>query len=204
METIVLASSSARRREICDDLCLPYIGRDPDIDESRWEALPPPERVLALAEAKARAVAERLDSGDPRLILGADTLVCLSSPSGAEIVMGKPRDRAEASSMIESLAGKEHFVHTGIALVDRRSDRTRRARSDSRVRFAAMTKAEIDRYLDSGDWDGAAGAYKIQGEAALFIEHIEGSWSGIVGLPLRELYVILCDAGCRLSDDRKA
>jgi len=203
METIVLASSSARRREILDNLRLPYIRMEPDIDESGWEALLPPERVLALAEAKARAAAERLHVGDPRLVLGADTLVCPPSsiPSEAS-AMGKPRDRAEARLMIRTLAGTEHLVHTGIALFDRQSGQIWTARSDSRVRFAPMTELDIECYLDSGDWEGAAGAYKIQGEAALFIERIEGSWSGIVGLPLRELYVILFNAGCRVSDDR--
>jgi septum formation protein len=155
------------------------------------------ERVVALAEDKARAAADRLSSRDPRLVLGADTLVCLQRNGEADLGMGKPMVRDEARLMIESLAGRDHFVHTGIALLDRSSGIVWKARSDSRVRFASMSADEIERYLDSEEWKDVAGAYRIQGTAAWFISRIEGSWSGIVGLPLRELYVILTEAGYR-------
>ena len=197
MESIVLASSSARRRELLESVGLPYLRRDPEVDESLRDGLPPPERVVALAIDKARAAAAGLEEGAPRLVLGADTLVCLPLSAGRETVMGKPADREEARAMISALAGKDHLVHTGLALLDRRGGALRTIRSDSHVRFGPMSAEEFDRYLDSGEWEGVAGAYRIQGAAALYIDRIQGSWSGIVGLPLRELYGILVEAGYR-------
>ena len=113
----------------------------------------------------------------------------------SELVLGKPRDREDARAMIRSLSGKAHLVHTGLALLDRPECRLELVRSDSSVRFAPMSASEIEEYLDSGEWEGVAGAYRVQGLAAKHIERIEGSWSGIVGLPIRELYVILRRAG---------
>jgi len=197
MEVICLASASPRRREMLESLGLPFESIDPAVDEGLRDELPPMERVVVLAEDKARAAAGRLAGDAPRLVLGADTLVCLMTKGQAERVMGKPEDRAEARRMIESLAGRDHYVHTGIALIDRNTGKARTLRSDSRVSFAPMSPEEIERYLDSGEWRGAAGAYRIQGNAAWFISRIEGSWSGIVGLPLRELYVILNEAKYR-------
>jgi septum formation protein len=93
--------------------------------------------------------------------------------------------------MMTLLAGRSHEVHTGLALYDSSTGLMDRIASLSRVHFAPMDEAELASYLASGDWRGVAGAYRVQGRAALHIERIEGSWSGIVGLPLRELYVIL-------------
>lgn len=197
MEAILLASSSRRRKEILESLAIPFETMDPEVDESVRDTLPPPERVVALAGDKARAGAARLPNADPRLVLGADTLVCLPRKAEAEFVMGKPVSREDARVMIEALAGKDHWVHTGLALLNRSSGELHAARSDSLVRFAPMSSAEVELYLDTGEWEGVAGAYRIQGAAAQFISRIEGSWSGIVGLPLRELYVILGEAGYR-------
>jgi septum formation protein len=198
MERIVLASISPRRRELLRDLGIDFTAIDPVTDETIRDYLPLRERVVALAVDKARAVADRLRAegrilGDSRLVLGADTLVCIDSEAR---ILGKPRDRDEARLMIRSLAGKEHNVHTGIALIDVDTDRCLSARSDSTVRFAPMVESEIEAYVDSGEWQGAAGGYRIQGRAAYHIDTIEGSWSGIVGLPIRELYGILRAAGC--------
>jgi septum formation protein len=194
METLLLASSSPRRREMLTRLGIPFLGMDPDVDESLRDELPPVRRVLALAEDKTRAAALRLAKSDPRLVLGADTLVCQPSGDGAELALGKPESREGARLMLGALAGREHLVHTGLALLDRRDGRVYSARSDSIVRFAPMSPEEIELCLDSGEWEGVAGAYRIQGIAALFIDRIEGSWTGIVGLPLRELYGILHEA----------
>jgi len=197
MEAILLASSSRRRKEILESLDIPFETVDPDVDEAARDSLPPAERVVALAADKAEAVAAQAADGAPRLVLGADTLVCLPRTGENELVMGKPESRHEARAMIEALAGRDHSVHTGIALLDRASGKIRKLRSDSLVRFAPMVAEEIERYLDTEEWQGVAGAYRIQGAAAQFITRIEGSWSGIVGLPLRELYVILSEAGYR-------
>jgi len=208
MERILLASSSARRREMLARLGVSFTVSSPEVDESLRDDQTPPSRVVALAEDKVEAAAARLEAPSPRLVLGADTLVCLPSfdgPSaGGETVMGKPEGRDEARRMIQALQGRDHLVHTGLALLDRRSGQMRRSRSDSLVRFAPMSPDEVKAYLDTGEWEGAAGAYRIQGAAALYILRIEGSWSGIVGLPLRELYVMLGEAGYRVSGNRRA
>jgi septum formation protein len=99
--------------------------------------------------------------------------------------------------MLRLLAGKEHIVRTGIALFDRASGSLDTVRSDTTVAFAPLSDEEIDGYLASREWEGAAGAYRIQGLAARFIDRIEGSWTGVVGLPMRELYVILKGAEYR-------
>jgi septum formation protein len=195
MDRILLASGSPRRRELLESLGLGFEVLAPDIGESIFDHLAPPERVVALAEEKARASAAVAPKEAPVLALGADTLVCLEGAEAA--VLGKPADLADARSMIELLAGRSHRVYTGLALFDRSSRRMMTVLSASTVRFAAMDGAEIEDYLASGDWEGAAGAYRIQGRAALYIEGIEGSWSGIVGLPIRELYGILRDADFR-------
>lgn len=199
MAHLILASSSPRRREILSSIGLEFEIVDPDVDESLRDGLPVEERVMRLAEDKAVSAARRLGAGRRHACLGADTLVRVrGSDGGPGMVLGKPRDRADAKEMMLALAGRTHDVHTGLALVGT-GGRVETIRSDSRVSFAAMSAEEIESYLDSGDWEGVAGAYKIQGQAALFIERIEGSWSGIVGLPIHELYVILSHAGIALT-----
>lgn len=195
MARLVLASSSPRRREILGSLGLDFDIVEPDADESIRDALPVKQRVLRLAEDKSRSAAGRLPGKRDSFILGADTLVSIDEgEETASLVLGKPASREEAREMIQSLSGRGHSVHTGLALLYP-NGRIETIRSDSEVRFAAMTPVEIETYLDSGDWMGVAGAYKVQGMAALYIERIEGTWSGIVGLPIRELYVILTRAG---------
>ncbi len=198
MEKLLLASASPRRRELLESLGIGFETLAPDIDESTRDYLPPAERVLALAEDKARASAGAAPRSAPRLVLGADTLVSLEDPGASPVVLGKPSGEEEARAMIELIQGRTHLVHTGIALVDRSSGSARTALSSSAVSFAPMDGAEIDAYLESGDWVGAAGAYRIQGRAALHIERLDGSWSCVVGLPMRELYVILRDAEFRV------
>jgi septum formation protein len=197
MEKIILASSSPRRRELLASAGIPFDILAPDLDESLRDDLPPAERVLALAADKAKAAAGLAATREPRLVLGADTLVCLPQEGGKEIALGKPANEAEAGDMMRLLAGRAHVVRTGIALLSRDSGETSSLRSDSIVRFAAMSEEDISAYIRSREWDGAAGAYRIQGLAALFIERLEGSWTGVVGLPMRELYVILLAAGYR-------
>lgn len=199
MESILLASASPRRAELLRSVGIGFEVLASDVDESLRDDIPPAERVVALAMDKAQAASRAAASSSPRLIIAADTLVCVPSSDDAEheLALGKPSDRADAERMMKLLAGRRHFVRTGVALYDRGSGKMRTIRSDSAVGFAPMTEAELAEYLDSGDWEGVAGAYRIQGLAALYINELEGSWSGVVGLPLRELYVILRDADYR-------
>jgi septum formation protein len=200
MERLLLASNSPRRRELLETAGILFDALAPDIDESLRDDLEPSSRVLALAEDKARAAAALASPSGPRLVLAADTLVCMPAATDGvfEEALGKPRDLDDARRMIGLLSGRRHFVRTGIALLDRSSGLMRSSRSDSAVSFAAMSEQDIEVYLASGEWSEVAGGYRIQGLAALFIERLEGSWTGVVGLPMRELYVILLAAGFRV------
>jgi septum formation protein len=117
-------------------------------------------------------------------ILCADTTVALG-----DAILGKPQNRRQARDMLSALSGKTHVVFTAIAAGT--PTEMRHALSVSKVRFAAWSPGEIEAYLDSGEWDGKAGAYAIQGRAASHIAHIEGSYSGIMGLPVHETAELL-------------
>lgn len=189
-----LASASPRRREL-----LVQAGFEPNVlrlaparavDETPVAGEPPLVYVKRLAHAKALAgVAELAASGlDPAPVLGADTTVAL----GADI-FGKPADAAEAAAMLTRLSGREHQVLTAVALAE--GDRVDLRISVSRVRFARLSDAQIEAYAASGEPMDKAGAYGIQGRAACFVEHLEGSYSGVMGLPLFETAELLAQAG---------
>lgn len=203
MDRLILASSSPRRKDLLDSLGIPFASIHPEIDESIYDHVEPGERTILLARAKAlegAAKANALDIADlpgGNLVLGADTLVAIPLEGGAWEVLGKPADRADAERMTRRLAGRTHRVFTGLALVDRVSGETRTVLSESSVTFSRVGDDEMRRYLDSGEWEGAAGAYKLQGIAALHIARIEGSWSGVMGLPIKELYDMLTEAKYR-------
>jgi septum formation protein len=198
--SILLASDSPRRGELLTSVGIPFMRLAPEVDESRRDYLAPALRVVALAEDKARVAGALAQAEDPLLVLAADTLVCLpgEGPDGEDLALGKPRDVGEARAMILSLSAKAHVVRTGLALLDRVSGTLLTSRSDTTVSFAYLSEGDVEAYLDTAEWVGVAGAYRIQGLASLFIERLEGSWTGVVGLPLRELYVILAQAGYRL------
>jgi septum formation protein len=203
--SILLASSSERRRELLEAQGISFSTIAADVDERAYDHLPPKDRVIRLATEKARAVAGECPIGT--LILAADTLVCdptprgggpLSADSSGHITLGKPQDRNEARRMIESLEGTRHHVHTGLVGLVAGSGLIEAACSSSTVSFSSMGPDDIEEYLDTGEWIGVAGAYRIQGKAARYISRLEGSWSGVVGLPIHELYVILSRLGVEL------
>lgn len=208
METLVLASSSPRRKEVLRDLSIPFLSIHPDIDESVCDHLEPSHRVVALAEKKALAGETLLrlkpsGEGHPRLLLAADTLVAFHLPKSWKTV-GKPSDRDEARAMLSYLSGKSHTVFTGLCLLDIVAGKRVTSLTTTTVRFGRMTEAEIEAYLDTGEWRGAAGAYRVQGRGSCFIEGIKGSWSCVVGLPIRELYGMLTQAGYEFGDPGRA
>lgn len=190
---LLLASASPRRLSMLRDHGFPVVCAPADVDESIYDDMPVGRRVVALARLKATEGA-RGAPVPPFWAVGADTLV---SVDGA--ALGKPSDRAEARSMIALLAGRTHTVSTGICVLDRRTGIASSALSETRVRFAPMSSIEIEGYLDTGEWIGAAGAYRIQERAAFFITRIDGSFSGVVGLPLHEFYAILAESGYPLQ-----
>ena len=188
-EPIVLASASPRRLESLRRLGFDALPFAADVDESAFDDLPVPERVVALAELKAREGAARAPY-PPYWAIGADTLISVDG-----LAFGKPVDEDEARAMLEALSGRTHIVASGLCVLDRRAGAVERAVSETTVAFAKLDSREIDWYLSTGEWRGAAGAYRIQERAALFIERIEGSFSGVVGLPLHAFYGILSRIG---------
>jgi septum formation protein len=192
---IYLASQSPRRAQLLTQIGVaqrPLVaGADEDaeaLEAERAGELPQAyvERVTrAKLEAARRRLAQRRLPVAP--ILCADTTVALGRR-----LLGKPRDAAQAIDTLALLAGRTHRVLTAVALWDGRQ--TRLALSTSRVRFAAMPRSAIERYVASGEAFGKAGAYAIQGPIAAWIERIEGSYSGIMGLPLYETAQLLRQA----------
>ena len=180
LEQLVLASSSPRRAEILRRSGWPFEAVAADIDETLREGEGAVEYVERLACEKAEKVAEGRTSG---LVLGADTTVVVGGK-----VLGKPADDADARRMLESLSGRWHDVLSGVALVRAETNEVLVAHELTRVRFASLSDAEIDWYISTGEPADKAGAYAIQGHAALFIEEIEGDYWNIVGLPVRLVY----------------
>ena len=157
-----------------------------NIDEMRLESEDAVSYVKRLAQAKAETVAGKTSAG---LVLGADTVVVIDGE-----ILGQPRDDEDAHRMLRLLNGKWHEVLTGIALM--RAGQTSQALIDhqtTRVHFAELSSDEIDWYVSTGEPNGKAGAYAIQGRGALFIKEIRGDYFNVVGLPLRLIYELVSD-----------
>ncbi|HZH89270.1 MAG TPA: Maf family protein [Pyrinomonadaceae bacterium] len=180
LEPLVLASSSPRRAEILRAVGWPFEAVAANVDEAARDGEEVVEYVERLACEKAEAVAEGRASG---LVLGADTVVA----AGGRI-LGKPADAEDARRMLRLLGGGWHDVLTGVALVRAETGDVLVAHELTRVRFAPMTDEEIDWYVATGEPSDKAGAYAVQGRAALFIEEIEGDYWNVVGLPVRLVY----------------
>jgi septum formation protein len=195
-EFIYLASQSPRRRQLLEQLGVKYELLLPDADEDAEgiEAVLPGE---APARYVQRVTGLKLDAAVERLkrrglsvapILCSDTTVAMG-----RTIYGKPADAKDAARMLAALSGQTHRVLTAVAV---QAGRKRLAAlSDSRVSFAAMTPAQIRRYVDGGEPMGKAGAYAVQGAAAAFIAKISGSYSGIMGLPMYETAQLLRECG---------
>jgi septum formation protein len=186
---LVLASSSPRRAELLGAAGIAFVVRAANVDETRRKDEPPVAYVERLSRDKALAVRNEDDPSE--LILGADTTVVI-----ADEVAGKPVDDEDAVRMLRGLSGVWHEVLTAVTLL--RGDDSRVAVEVTRVKFAPLTDKEIRWYVASGEPHDKAGAYGIQGYAALFIERIEGSYSNVVGLPVRTVYRLARDLGVEL------
>jgi septum formation protein len=180
---LVLASSSARRSEILRAVGWPFEARTSDVDETRREGERAGDYVRRLAQEKAGAVASSRLFG---LVLGADTVVVLEDGE----ILGKPRDADDARRMLRLLSGRWHEVLTGVALTQAETGRALVGIERTRVRFSEMSDEEIDWHVLTGDPLDKAGAYAVQGRAALFIEGIEGDYWNVVGLPVRLVYTL--------------
>ena len=187
---IYLASASPRRRELLEQVGMGYEVLASNISEERAPAETPHEYVRRVAADKARHVATEVAARGLALrpVLGADTEVVVN-----DRILGKPRDRQHAAEMLRSLRGRTHTVLTGLCLVTLRDEHV--AVCESRVTVAALSDSEIENYVASGEADDKAGGYAIQGRAGAFIARLEGSYSGVMGLPLYELRELFGRAG---------
>lgn len=187
-EVLILASASPRRRELLAGLGVSFQVHPSDVEE-KMELLPevPEERVGLLAQTKARAVAQHYTQG---LVLGVDTIVALPGR-----ILEKPLDAQMAVEMLRDLSGRWHAVYSGITLIDVAdgTERTEVVRTD--VHFLPLRQQEIDAYVAAGESLDKAGAYGIQGKAAVFIDEIRGDYYNVVGLPLASLNQMLRSFG---------
>ena len=183
-----LASQSPRRRQLLEQLGVDFAVLDVDVPEQRVPGESPRDYVSRVARDKARAgLAALAPAGDAR-VLGADTEVVLD-----EEVFGKPRDAADAAAMLRRLSGRTHTVISTLWLVGGQGEY--REECVSLVRFGALDDGAIQAYVASGEPFGKAGAYAIQGRAGAMIEHLAGSYSGVMGLPLFETARLLRRGG---------
>jgi septum formation protein len=184
---IILASASPRRAELLRSAGIPFEVQAADVDESLRPGEAPEAYVRRLATEKANVVAARYPG---RQVLAADTTVVVD-----DHVLGKPTDAADAARMLHSLAGRTHVVLTGVCLVGPDPGQHVDATERTIVEFSAMSRAEIDAYVRSGEPMDKAGAYAIQGLAARHVTRIDGSYSNVVGLPVALVYRLLREAG---------
>lgn len=186
---LILASASPRRKELLDQIGLTFEVETADIDETPRLGEEPVAYTMRLAEHKASAVFARLRlrgaNADRLVVLGADTTVVCEGQ-----ILGKPEDDADAARMLRLLAGKRHTVVTGVAVVTGMAAPVVEAEVTA-VEMAPLSEVEIASYIATGEPQGKAGGYAIQGRAARFIPRIEGCYFNVVGLPLARVSAIL-------------
>lgn len=185
---LYLASKSPRRRELLGRLGLVPDVLDIDIPEVRQPGEPALDYVRRVAREKAGAGLLAVGSNPDALVLAADTEVVLDDE-----VFGKPADADDAAAMLMRLSGRTHQVVSVVWLMS--AAREAQAISLSEVTFAPLTPAQLDGYLATGEWAGKAGAYAIQGRAEAFVTRLDGSYSGVMGLPVHDTACLLADFG---------
>ncbi len=185
--TILLASGSPRRSELLKQLDVSFIVAAANIDESIIAGETPEDYVLRLSREKALAGLEQTAGLMP--VLGADTIVLLDGR-----ILGKPGSRAEAESMLQDLSGQTHHVYSAVALA-LKPDNVLDTLNITAVTFGKMPAGWIEQYCQSNEPMDKAGAYAVQGATGQYIRRIEGSYSGVMGLPLFETAVLLRRAG---------
>ena len=190
---LILASASPRRYELLTQIGVPCLVETADVDESPLADETPEALVLRLAQQKAQAVWQRLAATPDGLhlpVLGADTLGLLDG----ELLL-KPRDFADAQALLRRMSGRWHTIFTAVALVT--ATGTSVVLNRNAVKFRSVSDAEILAYWRTGEPCDKAGAYAIQGRGAVFVERLEGSYSGVMGLPLFETAQLLAAAGIK-------
>ncbi len=192
---IILASESPRRAALLKQAGIPFCIEKPGIDEDTEVEMPAPKLVLSLARRKAFAVAEKFGKG---YIIAADTTVIFGG-----LTLGKPADLPEAREMLLMLSGKRHKVYTGLVLLNALTGQSESGFAATEVWLKRLNPRHLEAYLASGEPFDKAGAYGIQGQAALFVDRIKGSYSNVVGLPLGLLYDFMIRMDVPLWQSRK-
>jgi len=185
-QKIILASASPRRAELLAQIGVKFDALPVDIDETPHHDELPHDYVRRLALEKAQA-AKLLSNKPDMLVLGSDTSVIIDGE-----ILGKPEDKEHAKDMLNKLSGRTHSVLTSVALL---GDKDWCTVSENKVTFAILSDSDFEQYWATGEPLGKAGAYAIQGKAAVFIKKLEGSFSGVMGLPLYETAQLLRKAG---------
>lgn len=185
MKTIILASGSPRRKELLEQVQIPFEIRVSTCEETITKSIPS-DIVMELSCQKAEDISSRLSQTEREdcLIIGADTIVALDNR-----ILGKPSDQAEAFSMLSALSGISHQVYTGVTLIrwNKNTKETRTFYEQTEVFFYSITPEQIKSYIATGEPMDKAGAYGIQGLAAAFVRKIDGDYYNVVGLPVARL-----------------
>ncbi len=187
---LILASASPRRKALLSLFGIPFTVRAADIDETMDPEKPPFDEVARVSRSKALAV--RREEGD--IVIAADTIVVCQGK-----VLGKPHSEAEAASMLRLLSGRDHQVMTGCTILY--GDRAETFTEVTSLHFRPLSEKEIQKYVQSGEPMDKAGAYGIQGGAALFCEKLEGDYYNVMGLPVCRLYETLCRTAPEVMED---
>lgn len=193
---IILASKSPRRHELLAQLGVNFIYKVSDIDEKPLNNETAVDLVARLAAAKAQAVYDQLDDSSDTIVLGSDTVVSVD-----QHILGKPKNQQEAAEMLALLSGRTHQVLTAVTLVKESEPSSVIVSND--VTFRVLKDEEIEAYWQTGEPSDKAGSYAIQGLAAQFISHLQGSYSAVMGLPLYETAQLLQQAGISLLHNNK-
>jgi len=188
-EQLILASASPRRRELLDQIAVSYIVNAVDIDETPKDAEIAQHYVIRVAAEKSAACLQLLSPTLP--ILAADTSVVIEGG-----ILGKPENEAHAMQMLQKLSGKTHSVYSAVSVRGKAGHH--QALSITEVTFRKIEPTEIKAYWKTGEPQGKAGAYAIQGLGSIFVESIKGSFSGVVGLPLFETVELLSRQGIKV------
>lgn len=187
---IVLASASPRRRELLSNLVQQFEVLPADIDETPFELEKPEEYVIRMAREKAEAVIDKHQLALRDLVIASDTSVVLG-----DTILGKPINFEDANNMLRALSGKTHRVMTSLCVCNGGLNRVATRNVVTDVTFRDISDLEIQQYWSTGEPTDKAGAYAIQGIGSIFVSHISGSFSAVVGLPLFELSQLLSEFG---------
>jgi septum formation protein len=180
--TLILASSSPRRRQILSDLRLKFKAVSPPVEEY-INSTSPQNHVKKWALLKAQSVNSQFKSS---IVVGADTVVVLNNK-----ILGKPKDRTEAADMLKRLSGNTHTVLTGVAAINTDDSRQAVEFEATRVSFNHLSQSQIENYLDKDEYADKAGAYGIQGMERIFLNKLSGSLDNVIGLPVKTLTKVL-------------